>query len=177
MDLNNISLPSALLVSLYRDSLVEAGSPAEKMAPVGTMAPEAEPVSAKEQPTSLGHNQQHILVVVEHPGIKHLPDEELSLLTEILSACKKSLADIALINQASYTPGSFRNITGQFQSKTVLLFGVAPDVFGLPMNFPHFQVQAFSGITILYSPPLAELKDDKVLKSKLWVCLRRVFGI
>jgi len=45
------------------------------------------------------------------------------------------------------------------------------------MNFPHFQQQKFTGITFLFSPSLNELENDKLLKSKLWICLKQIFNI
>jgi hypothetical protein len=65
----------------------------------------------------------------------------------------------------------------QFSSKIIFLFGIDPVSFGLPVNFPQFQLQPFASATFLFSPPLDELRKDELLKSKLWVCLRRLFAI
>ncbi|MBK9568854.1 MAG: hypothetical protein IPO53_02260 [Chitinophagaceae bacterium] len=52
-----------------------------------------------------------------------------------------------------------------------------PAAFGLPMHFPHYQIQAFAGNSFLYAPSLKELENDRVEKSKLWVCLKRLFNL
>ena len=70
-----------------------------------------------------------------------------------------------------------RNLLTFFKSKIVLLFAVEPASFGLPMSFPHFQIQPFAGNSFLFSPSLKELENDKMLKSKLWVCLKRLFNL
>jgi hypothetical protein len=51
----------------------------------------------------------------------------------------------------------------------------------LPMNFPAFKIQDYDGCTYLCSSSLEELvrpgDESKLLKSKLWVCLKTIFGI
>jgi len=47
----------------------------------------------------------------------------------------------------------------------------------MPLSFPEFQVQAFNNCIFLHTPVLEVLETDKVLKSKLWVCLKRMFGV
>jgi hypothetical protein len=157
MDLNNIQITPEIATALYRFSLVDG--------PLGT-------ATAWKY---LGENKKNILIVVNHIDTTHLPDEDLAFLTTILSACKLSLADVAIVNKNNYSNQTYKEYTGHFKSKIVLLFGTDPVSFGLPLDFPHFQVQSFSKCTFLYSPSLNEY--DQLVKSKLWVCLQRIFGV
>jgi hypothetical protein len=87
------------------------------------------------------------------------------------------LADVAVVNLNNQPKSSYKELVAFFKSRIVLLFAVEPASFGLPMSFPHFQIQPFAGNSFLFSPSLKELENDKVLKSKLWVCLKRLFNL
>lgn len=179
MDLNSIKLPPVLVAELYATSLIDTEAVA---APVVEAPPPASagPARADKPATafrSLGNNQQRVLVVVNYAEVPFLPDGELGFLTGILGACKLSMNDVAIINYAHHGALQYKEVLDHFSSRTVLLFGVEPAEFGLPMNFPHYQVQAFTGINFLYAPLLKELENDRVEKSKLWVCLKRIFGV
>ena len=121
--------------------------------------------------------KKSILLVVDYEESVHIPDEHLSFLTTILNACKLSLADIALINIKRQPSKEYKAALDEFHSRIVILFDLEPAAFGLPMNFPFFQIQPFANCSFLYSPSLAELEKDKVQKSKLWVTLKRLFNI
>jgi len=58
-----------------------------------------------------------------------------------------------------------------------MLFGTEPSTINLPVSFPHFQLQSFNNYTFLFTPPLHEIRNDQILKSKLWVCLRKIFNV
>src|SRR5262249_17521429 len=120
---------------------------------------------------------KNILVVVNSNEAIHLPDNELAFLTGILGACKLSIMDVAIINLNNHADASHKELVSFFKSKTVFLFDIEPAAFGLPVNFPHYQLQLFSNSSFLYSPSLKELENDKLQKSKLWVCLRRLFNV
>jgi hypothetical protein len=180
MGLNDIRLPGSVIAQLYRNTLVDTGI-SQTPAPILTARPPEKPVL----PTSgqnpawkfLGENNSRILVIVHYPGLPHLPDEELAFLTKMLSACKLSLGDVAILNLSHYPNTGSKELQPFFRSKIVFLFGVSPDAFGLPVNFPAFQVQNVAGTTYLYCPAMEERHTDELLKSKLWVCLRKIFGI
>jgi len=59
----------------------------------------------------------------------------------------------------------------------VLMFDVTPVDMGLPVFFPSFQLQNYSGITYLSGPELQQLEADKLLKSKLWLCLKQFYNL
>jgi len=181
MGLNDLHLAPALLSGLYPSSLINT----ENTDIIQPVAPTKESTKAKiktENSTGqawkfLGSNQQKILIVVNYSNAVHLPDEELSFLTNMLSACKLSLGDVAIVNRNNYKDVLYKELLNHFQSKTVFLFGVEPAAFGLPVSFPYFQVQSLAGSTFLYTPALEERHTDTLLKSKLWVSLRSIFGI
>lgn len=171
MDLNNIKLPVSVTADLYRSYLVEEN---DRM-------PEDKELLIKQEEQakwkSLGSNNKNILIIVNSNEAVYLPDNELTFLTGVLTACKLSLADVAIINLYHYPAAAYKELTIFFNSKIVLLFDIEPASFGLPMSFPNYQLQAFAGNSFLYAPSLKQLENDRVEKSKLWLCLKRLFNI
>ena len=165
MSLNNIQLNSNLLADLYSDSLVETTT---KATPINT--------PAKRQLKYLGNNQKQVLVVVSYESVPFLPDQELSFLTNVLAACKMSIADIGIINSSGLDESELLNII-DLEAMNILLFGVEPFQIGLPINFPDFQLQAFNNRTYLKAPTLSEIESDKGLKGSLWNSLKALFKI
>ena len=177
MGLNNIELTPSSLVALFGTVLIESEAgeinsftPAPK---TESKAPEINEPALKH----LGNNQKQILIVVNYSDCPILPDPALSLLTNMLNACKLSLADVAIINFHNYRTNSSKEILAKFKSRQILLFGIEPADFGLPVNFPLFQIQALAGATFLYSNSLDEIATDKLAKSKLWVSLQHIFKV
>jgi hypothetical protein len=178
MELNNFQLNASLISQMYQDKLIDfgpglPGSDAINMASI----PVTQTADRAESPGFLGDNAKRILILVSYPNSTYLPDEQLDFLTNILGACKLSLGDVAILNYHSATARSYKAIQSRFSSKVILLFGLSPEDLDLPVHFPEFQVQPHQGCTYLYGPPLEALGSDKVLKSKLWVALRRIFAI
>src|SRR5258706_4830150 len=157
MNLNHIHLPASVVANLYRNSLIELDD--------STLIKDnyifrKKTGSPGDQWKYLGENKKNILIVVDYPDAVYLPDEELSFLTNMLSACQLSLADVAIVNRNNYGEANYKDLTAQFSSKTIFLFGVDPVSLGLPVSFPHFQVQSFAKTTFLFTPPLEERKKD-----------------
>ena len=173
-DLNHIKLSAMVVAELYHDSLIDTNeNPGNQVLDETTQIKPTDLAGWK----CLGENRKNILVIVEYADAVHLPDHDLGFLTGILGACKLSLADVTIFNLNNHPDESYKELTTFFKSKIVLLFAVEPASFGLPMSFPHFQIQPFAGNSFLFSPSLQELENDKVLKSKLWVCLKRLFNL
>jgi hypothetical protein len=181
MKLSNLKLSPSVISNLYTKTLVSTGSTHQPLMNINDQAEISErnkPVSIAENEIKyLGENCKNILVVVNDKTINFLPNDELAFLTNMLSACKLNIADIAIINLINIHNPSYKLLFEKFKSSIVLLFGTNPDMLQLPVSFPHFQVQSFNNCTFLFTPTLHEIKDDKVLKSKLWVCLRRIFNV
>lgn len=167
MSLNNIEFSKSNIAGLYKNSLVELSENGSKI-----------PVS-QDQPQwkYLGENRKKVLIIVNYPDVVHIPDKQLGFLTNLLSACKLNLGDIALLNFHFYTAKDFNGILSYFAPQTVLLFGVEPADFGMPLLFPQFQVQPFKESVYLFAPTLQETEPDKILKSKLWICFKKIFNL
>lgn len=186
MGLNDIELPASVLASLYPSSLVTAGTTGTATPEKTSVQPDAEPASLQpatpEVRTSftwkfLGNNKKAVLVVVNHRDIIHLPDDELNFLTTMLTACKLSLGDIILVNYNNIIEKGGPAAVNYFKSRQVLLFGIEPADFGLAASFPEYQVQGLANVQYLYSPALSMIADDQGAKKKLWVSLKKLFGI
>jgi hypothetical protein len=175
MSINNIELSAQAIADLYTTSLVTAESVSKNTIVKEEVANVAAPVASIWK--YLGNNQQNVLIIVNTAAAVHLPDGELSFLTGILTACKLSVADVAILNLHNYPTAVCKELTTHFTSKNVILFGIEPAAFGLPMSFPKYQVQAFTGISYLYAPTLSELENNKAEKMKLWTCLKKMFDI
>lgn len=175
MSLNDIRLNPHLLSNLYASVLVETNaSDVPSLPPIDLPIPEMTP--AAKDVHYLGKNERGILILVSNQDAVYLPDEELAFLTTILSACQLSLADVAIINwkTANYNLDEVQQRLG---IRHILLFDVAPLDAGLPINFPHFQIQQFNHRTYLSSPSLSDVEKEVAVKRQLWPSLKKMFSI
>lgn len=163
MSLNNIQLNPTLLADLYAASLIETS--------IAATAP-------KQNIKFLGNNKNNILLIVSKENVAYLEEDELNFLSSVLGACKLSLADIAIVNEKKLAEGTtYLNLIRQLNSRSVLLFDVAPHSIDLPFNFPHFQLQEFDQRIYLSAPSLKKIESDKNLKTALWGCLKNLFSL
>lgn len=176
MDLNHIELSPQSVAELYASVLIQSGDN-NTIFPNERKEITEKKTIADDNWKSLGNNQKNILVVVSNNVAFHIPDNELTLLTSILNACKFTVADVAIVNLNNHPGVGYRELTNYFSSKYVLLFGVEPASFNLPMSFPHFQVQSYNNCSYLFSPPLSEIEAEREQKRKLWDCLKKIFNI
>jgi hypothetical protein len=158
MSLNEISLPARMVADLYTSSLIGPISPNEHK-------------SVK----FLGKNEKNILILVAQEDVPFVKDDELSFLSSVLTACKLSLADVAIVNLHGSPTNNYRFFLEQFKSKTILLFDVDTQTIDLPFNFPHFQLQQFGNSIYLSAPALQFIENQKALKTQLWNCLKTIF--
>jgi len=185
MSLNNIQLNPSLLAHLYRTSLVETNDslqPGKKKRPLPPSKNSIEADRSAREPKSptwkyLGDYKKNILFIVRYHDVPHLPNEQLNFLTSVLSACKLNLADVAILNMANAPSSLYKEVQEKFKSNFIILLGLAPETLEMPLSFPEFQVQLFNNCTFLYTPVLEVLETDRVLKSKLWICLKKMFGV
>ena len=161
MDLNQIKLTSQQVADLYSNVLIESGA---------TVMPASTTIRF------LGNNKENILIVVNTDNTVFIADDDLKFLTTVLAACKMSLADVAIINWQNVN-ADYKSILVELSSKAVLLFGVTPNEFGLPINFPFYQVQRFDERQFVFAPPLSEIGKDVNSKKELWLSLKRLFNI
>jgi hypothetical protein len=179
MSLNDIQLNGDLLADLFKKNLVidpDLQKPAE-----ASKSKTAETINLQTPPSGpfnyLGNNKKNILVLVHHPETVHLPDQELTLLVNMLAACKLGMDDVAVVNLAHSSAKAYSHLSDFFKSRIVFLFGITPTAIDLPVNFPQYQVQSFNKTTFLFSPSLGEIEKDKMEKSKLWLCLKKIFNV
>ncbi len=183
MALNKIELNPFIIADLYKTSLVESGTnkittkPDEILMGETLKNADAEKKQLNDEWKYLGQYKKNILLIVSYVHATYLPDEPLNFLTSILGACKLGLGDIAILNIAQAPSKMYKNVQEKFKSTNIILFGTTPTEFEMPINFPEFQIQPFNNCVFLHAPTLEQIEADKILKSKLWVSLRKMFGV
>lgn len=163
MSLDNIQLPELVVRDLFKNSLVDLKT--DNTAPaVNTGAV-----------SYLGENSRKVTIIVSDTEALYLADDSLQFLLGIMTACKLSMADIALVNIHHYHDLDYTAVTEQLAAEKVLLFGVGPAQLKLPMQFPDYQVQQYNRQVYLAAPALTFLEKNKEDKKKLWTCLQAIF--
>jgi hypothetical protein len=129
--------------------------------------------------TWLGAFNRKVLIIVEDVHAVHLAENELVLLAKMMEAVKLSMADVAVVNTARYRL-SLNQIMQKLPAEVVLFFGVEPFSMGMPMKFPHFQLQRWNDGIYLFSPSLFEINTPSALqvnqKKGLWKALLEIFA-
>ena len=177
MSLNSIKFETTDIALLFKNSLVDID---EKKHELPRLKQSSLPITGDAIASEwkyLGENKKKTLVVVRYADAAHLPDKQLSFLAKLLAACSLSLADVAIFNFQDHQPTQFNEILNYFNPKSVLLFGIKPPEFGMPMNFPDFQVQAYKDVVYVSSPTLESVEPDKDLKGKLWASLKKIYNL
>jgi hypothetical protein len=166
MSLDNIQLSQKITNSLYKNLLVDV----EKGGTTNT----------SEHYKFLGNNQKKIIFAVESPHAAFVEEKHLRFISKMLEACKMNIGDIAIVNHSA-TPIIIQDLKSQLKPQIMILFGIESTGIKLPFSFPQFKSQAYDGCTYVCVPSLNELDsetpDSKLLKSKLWVCLRTLFAV
>jgi hypothetical protein len=166
MSLDNIQLTPIIWQNLYKHALIQ-----EKKIQA------SEPIANTNSIPFLGNNNQRIVLLVRDDQAIYLSDASLKFLLGILSACKLSMDDVALVNLSKQKSITHDLIHAQLQAEKILMFDVAPAELKLPLQFPRYQVQRFNNQTFLSAPALTMLEQDKAEKLKLWNSLKQLFGI
>jgi hypothetical protein len=161
MSLNNITLSPLLLADLYHDVLIE---------------PNATGVPEKPSQNYIGNNQKNILIVVSKNDTETINEHELNFLANVLAACKLSLAEVAIVKWPMVET-NLTELLETLESKTVLLFNIDPISFGLPINFPSFQIQPHNKKVYMNAPSLLEIENNIDLKKRLWASLKILFSV
>jgi hypothetical protein len=159
----NIKLPVAVLSDLFRNCLVDlnhSDTPSNLPGALPSEKLERGPVDT---------------VVVSLADGNSLPPQQLDFLNNVMKACKLKQTDYAIITNRQNESPDYKAIFSQFKQKQLILFGIDPAAIGLPINFPHFQVQSFQQVGYLAAPKLDTIEADKALKMQLWHCLKQLF--
>ena len=177
MSLNSIKFETTDIALLFKNSLVDINEKKKESSKPDANSPIGNKDSAGAEWKYLGENKKKTLIVVRYDNAVHLPDKQLSFLTKLLTACHLNLADVAIFNFQNHDASQFNDIINYFKPKAVLLFETKPNEFGMPMNFPDFQVQAYKDSVFVSSPSLETIEPNKDLKGKLWVCLKKIYNL
>ena len=158
-----IKLPIAVLSELFSNCLVDLKNPDN-----ASELPAAAPAEAP----APGAVDTVVISVAEG---KQLASQQLDFLNNIMKACKLNQRDYAIIANKQNDLPDYKITFSQFKQQQLILFGIAPADIGLPINFPHFQVQSFQQVRYLVAPKLDTIENDKALKMQLWNCLKQLF--
>jgi hypothetical protein len=164
MSIDNIQLPGYLCQNMFAKSLIGE-----------IQTTNSSGISEKPKIASLGENKENILFLVNNKEYKFLSDKEMKLLSDLISACKLSMADISLVNFHQNPGINYQDLVEQFHSKKILIFGTAPSELGLPFTIPFFQIQKFHEQVYLTNPSLESFISNVNLKKELWKCLKKMF--
>jgi len=171
MSINQLALTPDFVAAFYKQGLVVENK-------AGLQVTENETKrDSQHQLKFLGKHKRSILVVVNEPNAVFLADLQLTYLSKILNACKRTVEDIALINYAKNTTETYRTLQPIFPSELILLFGVTPTQLQLPIDFPPYQLQKLEAATFLQAPALQEIESSKPDREKLWQSLKKYFDV
>jgi len=175
MKSENIQLPGFLIADLYKSSLVIMGE--EPKTGNKITIPEKAVI---ETGWYLGSNLQKITLVVNEKEAVYLPDDSLQFLSAILGACKLNMGDVAIVNHHN-NPVDYISLKEKLSPNFLLLFGVTAQALQLPFTIPYYQVQKYDNCQILLNPSLNNMlgnsQEAKLEKSKLWLCLKKMFNV
>jgi hypothetical protein len=178
MKVEKTILPPAVLVSLYKDSLVLAEKEIKPVQIAENKLPGKEQQTIPEASEMaspikyLGDHHKKILVVVNDPESVYLNETDFILLTSILNACRLTIADIALINVGNQKAGLHEMLT-KLPSLLVIAFDI--DAKALKIKLPLGETN------LLFSAALSTMQgsslDAKKEKGKLWTVLKQIFQL
>lgn len=166
MSLDKIQLPAFVIQDLFKNSLVDLNT-----TQAATGNTDADGIAF------LGKNQRRIALVVRSSEALYLPEAALEFLMGILGACQLTMADVALVNLHQQPDTGYQQLTEALQAEKIFLFGTSPADLQLPLDFPFYQIQRYNNQVYLAAPPLAQLQQDRMEKSKLWSCLKQIFSL
>jgi len=106
---------------------------------------------------------------------EELDSQHYDLLVGIMGACKINMNEVHVVNFTNEK--DYKVILEQYGAIFILMFGIESLQLDLPIVFPHFQLQQFSNASWVSSPDLSVIQNDKLMKSKLWLCLKQAFSI
>jgi DNA polymerase III psi subunit len=149
--IEKVKIPLSILSDLYKDVLI------------------SEP--GQIEPTNKKKLNALVLAFI-HNNTSAERDE---LLSGILTACKLNESNSIVLKSTNPKSENLLSINENYDTKNIILFGIDPVEFGLPIAFPHFQIQTSDGIKYVSSPGLEEMLKDKSLKVKLWNSLKQIF--
>lgn len=164
MSINEIKLAPSQLPDWYGHQLVSTES-TENTA------------TQKTRPTLLGDYNKRILIVVNAPNHAFLADEELALLTGILTACKLSMADIGILNLSPDLEWSAADLADTLKPSAWWLFGTEQRILGSGATTQVGLTTSLQGAPVFVAPSLNQLAERPEAKRSLWSALKTHYGV
>ena len=128
----------------------------------------------------LGEHLKQVTIIVKDELAVYLNENDLTLLSSILSACKLTLADIALINVAQQKL-SLHEILNILPSKLVMIFDVSSTTLKIKLPTTLYKSIQLGDTYLLFSNSLSLMQGGdqsaKLEKGKLWAILKQLFQL
>jgi hypothetical protein len=172
-----MALPAFLLASYYKNKLV---IPTQSKPAAISAVVKPPHLPAAETRWYLGENKKQVTIVVNQSSVAFLTDDQFTLLTGVLKACKLNMADVSIVNLAN-SAKNFTQLHQTLNTRFLLLFDVATSSIDLPFSIPLYQLQSYDQCQILQATSLDTMLGDgtaaKDEKMKLWNGLRKMFSV
>ena len=172
-----MALPAFLLASFYKNKLV---IPTESKPAAISAVVKPTHLPSAETRWYLGENKKQVTIVVNQSSVAFLTDDQFTLLTGVLKACKLNMADVSIVNLAN-SAKNFTQLHQTLNTRFLLLFDVATSAIDLPFSIPLYQLQSYDQCQILQATSLDTMLGDgtaaKDEKMKLWNGLRKMFSV
>lgn len=138
------------------------------------------PINDSRQIKYLGEHLKQVTIIVKDELAVYLNENDLTLLSSILSACKLTLADIALINVAQQKL-SLHEILNVLPSKLVMIFDVSSTTLKIKLPTTLYKSIQLGDTYLLFSNSLSLMQGGdqsaKLEKGKLWAILKQLFQL
>lgn len=115
----------------------------------------------------LGENNRYFLILVDDASHPELNTAHKEMLMKIMAAKKLEMRDLAIVNLAKYQGVSFDELKAFFSCNRLTLFGIAPQVIGLPAIGSNEPVNHL-GTKILATFSLGEMSSNTDKKREFW---------
>lgn len=156
-------LPLPLLCKLYKDVLYDTNT--------------AKNSGTAFSKSYLGSNKKQITILVKYEDVQIIPAGQLKFLLDILSACKLTLEDVAIVNNSDNQFANFEEIVSEFSSTIVLAFAINPQDLMLTPDLPLLSINRINNHQLLFAPALDQIEIDLPLKKQFWAVLRKLFEV
>ena len=174
MSFKEVQLPGILLADLFKADIIITNDTAHQQKKI------TEPQQPQAVKKHLGDNWKNVCVLVNDTDNIFIDDESLAFLTSVLGACKLTIADVAIVNNA-HANINVTELNEWLKPAFCLMFGVTTQQINLPFTIPLYQVQNFNGCKYVTAPASQVFiyKDEQAIaeKRKLWTSLKNMFNI
>lgn len=166
MTLENIQLTDQQLHELYASHLVVTATDGKPAIAVTTEKAAVTGITGK--------NNKQFVWIVNETQYPFLNDDDFQFLSEILTACRMNMNDIALVNYA-HNKTSLHSLAATLQAKHVVIS--ATDQDWLQQATESYSLQQEQDYQLFITEDLSVLRNDKVKKTKLWLALKQMLGL